>query len=144
MLRFDSSPQTFLPHAPGRRIRAALLTGACVTALIVGEGHGARAQGPTGGSVVAGHATISSGTNSTTITQSTSKALINWQSFSISSDSSVSFVQPNSSAITLNRVLGNSASDIEGSLFATGRVWLINSNGILFGKGSQINVGGLI
>ncbi len=136
MLRFDSSPY-FLPHAPGRRIRAALLTGACITALIVGEGHGARAEGPTGGNVVAGRATITSGANTTTITQSTSKALINWQSFSISSDSSVSFLQPNASAITLNRVLGNSASDIEGSLFATGRVWLINSNGILSARAAR-------
>ena len=31
-----------------------------------------------------------------------------------------------------------------GNLQATGQIWIINANGILFGKGSQINVAGLL
>src|SRR5580704_2436860 len=106
----------------------------------------ARAAGvPTGPSVVAGQASVSSpSATSTVVTQTTEKAIINWQSFSISSGSSVQFVQPNSSAIALNRVVGPSASEIFGDLTANGQVWIINGNGILFGHGSQINVGGLI
>ena len=139
---FVSSPRvTSVQRASGRRIRTLLLTGAGISALVVGQ---ALAGGVSGGKVVYGGASINYGGNNTTISQSTQKALINWNSFSIPSGSGVSFLQPNSSSITLNRVLGASPSKIDGSLFATGNVWLINSNGVMFGKGSQINVGGLI
>jgi len=139
---FVSSPRvTSVQRASGRRIRTLLLTGAGISALVVGQ---ALAGGVSGGKVVYGGASINYGGNNTTISQSTQKALINWNSFSIPSGSGVSFLQPNASSITLNRVLGASPSKIDGSLFATGNVWLINSNGVMFGKGSQINVGGLI
>ena len=96
-------------------------------------------------SVVAGRATISAPTqNSTVINQTTQSAIVNWQSFSIGSGSSVQFNQPNAAAITLNRVLGGGLSQINGALTANGQVWIINQNGILFGKGSQVNVSGLL
>jgi large exoprotein involved in heme utilization and adhesion len=41
-------------------------------------------------------------------------------------------------------VTGAGASAIDGNLFANGQVWLINGNGILFGQGSRIDIGGLI
>src|ERR1700726_2922396 len=105
----------------------------------------ASASGPVGGTVVGGQASIGSPSpTSTVINQTTQRAVINWQNFSVSSGSSVNFVQPNQSAITLNRGTGTSRSDIEGSVFANGQVWLINGNGILFGKGSRIDVGALI
>jgi filamentous hemagglutinin family protein len=139
---FVSSPKLDpVQRASGLRMRTLLLTGACIAALALGQAH---AGGVSGGKVVYGNASINYGANSTTISQSTGKALINWGSFSVASGSSVSFFQPNASSITLNRVLGSSPSVIDGSMFATGNVWLINSNGVLFGKGSQINVGGLI
>src|SRR5690606_28192186 len=52
--------------------------------------------------------------------------------------------QPNSSAIALNRVLGSDPSQILGGLEANGQVWLLNPNGVLFGKNAQVNVGGLV
>ncbi|BAP87656.1 filamentous haemagglutinin family outer membrane protein [Burkholderiales bacterium GJ-E10] len=79
-----------------------------------------------------------------TITQATQNAAINWQSFNIGSNQSVTFVQPNASAVALNRVLGPDPSNIWGTLDANGKVFLINPNGILFGKGASINVGGLV
>lgn len=54
------------------------------------------------------------------------------------------FVQPSSSAVALNRVLGSDPSSILGSLSANGKVFLVNPNGILFGQGAQVNVGGLV
>ncbi|MHB8915183.1 MAG: two-partner secretion domain-containing protein [Thiobacillus sp.] len=99
---------------------------------------------PTGGVVSAGSATITGGAGTTTITQSSQNAVINWQSFSIGAGESVQFVQPNSSAIALNRVIGPDPSAILGSLSANGKVFLLNANGILFGKGAQVNVGGLV
>ena len=99
---------------------------------------------PTGGEVVAGSASISQ-TNAQTmqINQSSQKAILNWQGFSIAKPETVNFVQPNSSSVALNRVVGNSGSEIYGALNANGQVFLVNPNGILFAPGSSVNVGGL-
>ena len=94
--------------------------------------------------MVAGQAQISTSGATTLITQSTSKAIINWQDFSVASGSTVQFAQPGASSITLNRVTGSSVSTINGSVLANGQVWLLNSNGVLFGQGSSIHVGGLL
>ena len=99
---------------------------------------------PTSGVVSAGSASISSGSGTMTINQSSQNAAINWQSFSIGQAEAVRFVQPNSNSVALNRVLGSDPSSILGSLSANGKVFLVNPNGILFGKGAQVNVGGLV
>lgn len=99
---------------------------------------------PTDGTVSAGSATITGGAGNTTITQTSQNAVINWQSFSIGAGESVQFVQPNSSSVALNRVIGPDPSVILGSLSANGKVFLLNANGILFGQGAQVNVGGLV
>ncbi|WP_245258390.1 beta strand repeat-containing protein [Methylosinus sp. LW4] len=99
---------------------------------------------PTGGVVVDGAATISSTTNVTNVVQSTNRAIINWQSFSIGLGQTVNFLQPSSLAVTLNRVIGNEQSIIAGALNANGKVFIINSNGIMFTKDAQVNVGGLV
>ncbi len=99
---------------------------------------------PTGGAVSAGGATISTSGSTTTIGQTTQNAAINWQAFSIGAGEAVRFVQPGSSSVALNRVLGPDPSSILGSLSANGKVFLVNPNGILFGQGAQVNVGGLV
>ncbi len=99
---------------------------------------------PSGGSVAAGAASISSGANSLTINQSSQDVILNWQSFSIGQGQAVQFNQPNSSSVALNRVIGPDPSTILGSLSANGKVFLVNPNGILFGPGAQVNVGGLV
>ncbi|WP_426197581.1 YDG domain-containing protein, partial [Massilia sp. DWR3-1-1] len=100
--------------------------------------------GPVGGVVVAGSATIGSGAGTTTITQGSQNVALNWQSFNIAKGEAVNFVQPNSQAVALNRVLGADPSSILGSLSANGKVFLVNPNGILFGRGASVNVGGLV
>ena len=97
---------------------------------------------PAGGVVTVGGATISG--NSATITQSSQNVAINWQGFSIGAGEAVRFIQPNSSSVALNRVLGADPSSIFGSISANGKVFLVNPNGILFGRGSSVNVGGLV
>ena len=69
---------------------------------------------------------------------------LNWDSFNIGRSASVTFNQPDSSSRVLNRIWENSPSQILGRLTANGQVYLINQNGILFGAGSQVNVGGLV
>ena len=100
---------------------------------------------PSGATVVSGSATISTPTtNSMIINQSSQNAILNWQSFGIGAGASVQFVQPNANAATLNRVLGSSATVIDGSLSANGRVLIVNPNGVVFGHGSYVDVGGLL
>src|SRR5207237_7340740 len=78
------------------------------------------------------------------INQSSQNVAINWQSFGIGLTETVRFVQPNSSSVALNRVLGSDPSSILGHLSANGKVFLVNPNGILFGEGAQVNVGSLV
>jgi filamentous hemagglutinin family protein len=125
------------------RVRGYALASVSLIPLFVLGIVGAKAQ-PVGGSVVAGQAQISTAGSATLINQSTAKAIINWQDFSVAKGGSVQFNQPSSSSLTLNRVTGGSISDIEGSIRANGQVWLLNPNGLLFGNGAQINVGGLL
>lgn len=99
---------------------------------------------PTGGKVTSGSASIVSSGNTLTVNQKTNSGSINWQTFNISSEQTVKFVQPNSSSLTINTILGNSASQIFGKLSANGQVWLLNPNGVLFGAGSIIDTHGLI
>ncbi|OAL76779.1 filamentous hemagglutinin [Acinetobacter sp. SFB] len=99
---------------------------------------------PVGGVVSAGNANISTLPGNMTIQQTSQNVAINWQSFNINRGESVNFVQPNSNSIALNRVLGSDASSIMGNLSANGKVFLINPNGVLFGKTASVNVGGLV
>jgi len=99
---------------------------------------------PSGGVVTSGTATISQNGAITTINQATQKASINWTNFSIAPSETVNFNQPDISSITLNRVIGNEKSIINGALNANGQIWILNSNGVLFGKNASINTAGLI
>jgi filamentous hemagglutinin family protein len=82
--------------------------------------------------------------NTLTVTQTTDAAVFNWQSFNIGPDGRVDFTQPSASAVALNRIFDSAPSRIFGVLTATGRVYLLNRNGIVFGNGAQVNVGGLV
>ncbi len=99
---------------------------------------------PQSGQVSAGSAGISNTGNTTTITQTSQNAAINWQSFSIGSGETVNFMQPSTSAMVLNRVLGQDPGTILGNLNANGQVFIINPNGVLFGNTARVNVGGLV
>lgn len=111
--------------------------------LMMAYGAGIHAQ-PVNGVVAAGAATIGGTPTNMVITQSTPNAVINWQSFGINAGESVQFIQPNTSSVVLNRVTGASPSAILGGLSANGKVFLVNPNGILFGNGASVNVGGLV
>ena len=105
----------------------------------------AAVAGPTGGTVTSGAAIISTPTMTmTNINQSSQNVSLNWTGFNINGNETVNFFQSNSSAIAVNRILSNDASSILGHLNANGQVILINPNGVLFGEGAQVNVGGLI
>ncbi|MCW2406955.1 filamentous hemagglutinin family protein [Sphingobium sp. B1D7B] len=98
-----------------------------------------------GGSVVAGQATITGqGTAQTVVTQSSDRAILDWNRFSLGAGDAAIFRQPDAQSITVNRVTGGDPSTILGSIQANGQVVLINRNGVLFGKGSTVDMAGLI
>ena len=99
---------------------------------------------PSGGVVTAGSGSIAQTANTTTIQQSSQNLSLNWNSFNIAANQIVNFVQPSAAAIAVNRIFDTSATQILGQLNANGQVYLINPNGIVFGQGSQVNVGGLV
>ncbi|RVB08892.1 MULTISPECIES: MBG domain-containing protein [unclassified Mesorhizobium] len=106
----------------------------------------ARAQElPTGGSVASGGVTIANPSSSQlTIKQSTSSAIVNWQSFSIGAGATVTIDQPSSSATMLNRVTGGTKSTISGQLNANGQVFLVNPNGIAISKTGKVSAAGFV
>ena len=96
------------------------------------------------GFVTAGQATAVQAGATLTVSQASANATLNWQSFNVSADGKVQFIQPGSTSVALNRIFQSDPSRILGSLSANGRVFLINQNGIIFGSGAQVNVGGLL
>ncbi|WGS43768.1 filamentous hemagglutinin N-terminal domain-containing protein [Burkholderia sp. JSH-S8] len=101
---------------------------------------------PVGESVVSGKADILRYDNGQqmSINQHSDKLLTEWTSFNVDKGQRVTFNQPSTSSIALNRVTGQQGSSILGSIDANGRVFLVNPNGVLFGKDAKVNVGGLV
>ncbi|MER9300881.1 YDG domain-containing protein [Mesorhizobium sp. M0621] len=99
---------------------------------------------PSGGQVVSGQATITTNGNAMTVDQATDRMIANWQGFSIGAGNSVTFNQPETSSVALNRVVGQDPSQIRGALSANGQVFLINPNGIVIGKNGSVKTGGFV
>ena len=99
---------------------------------------------PIGGDIVGGTGSISQSDLTTTINQTSQNLAVNWQSFNVNTNEKVNFVQPNTSSISLNRILGNNGSVIQGQINANGQVILVNPNGVFFTPTATINVGGIV
>ncbi len=131
----------------------ALLTGGVICAALLPPDSYAELPDPCRGGcgpagnltfVQAGAATYNTSNNTMTVTQTTDKAVLNWNSFNVSQDAAVNFAQKNASSVALNRVFSGTPSKILGSVTSNGQIYLINPSGILFGKTAKINVGGLV
>ncbi len=100
---------------------------------------------PTNPDIRAGAATITgTGTGSLTVTTASPRLAIEWDTFSIAAGNSVTFAQPSSTSIVLNRVVTAATSTITGDIVANGQVWLINPNGIVFNGNGTINTAGFM
>jgi filamentous hemagglutinin family protein len=97
---------------------------------------------PTHGVVMSGAASIGQSGANMTVNQTSSRAIVNWGSFSIGRGNRVTFDQPSASSAILNRVTGSTTSTIAGQLQANGQVYLVNPNGIAITKTGAVQVGG--
>ncbi|WP_395736548.1 beta strand repeat-containing protein [Prosthecobacter sp.] len=125
------------------RTARALVWGGALWILLLGPVAQISAN-PTGGVVVLGDAQIQSSVPGlTTIHQQTDRAVIDWSTFNIGSGEKTQFIVPDVTSATLNRVLNGGPSLLDGTLTSNGQVFLINASGIVFGRGSVVDVAGL-
>lgn len=90
--------------------------------------------------------TVKDGKYTVDITQTQSKAILNWQTFNIGAHTSLKFEQQSADWTVLNRITDptGSPTQILGQMSALGGVYVINRNGIIFGAGAQVNVHALV
>ena len=94
---------------------------------------------PKGGSVSQGKVSFNKSGNTLTLTQTTDLAVVNFTSFDIGAGAKVNIVQPSAKSVQLDRVTGNSPSQIMGQLSSNGQVVLVNPNGIVVGKDGSVS-----
>lgn len=135
-----------LPGISGSKRVLRLTTGLCgIVGLALMPGILAAQTLPTGSQVVSGQVTVAQ-PNATqmTITQGSDRAIVNWNSFSIGHTGQVVVQQPGANSALLNRVTGNTTSEIHGRLTANGQVHLVNPNGIFIGPSGRIQGQGFV
>ncbi len=137
---------------PMRSTRHALilLAGAAAAALMAAPARAIPVPSASPPQVAGGGApTITPGSNSLTVGINAARTIIDWQSFNIGSGESVTFNFGQSSWIALNRVASGTIN-INGALNALrgtqtgGNIWLYSPQGVVFGSGASVNVGGLL
>lgn len=131
------------PRVRGRTHRRRRIAVRCI-GLGLGVGAQLASADPAGGVIVGGSGSIGGTPGAQVITQQSSRLAIDWQSFSLAPGERTEFRQPAASAVALNRVIGGQASEIHGQIVANGQVYLVNPNGVLFGRTAQVDVGGLV
>ncbi len=94
---------------------------------------------PSGENIISGDISVSSSQNSMTITQSSEQSIIEWTSFDIGTQNSVTFNQPSVDASALNRVVSGNPTTLAGALNANGKVFVVNENGVYFTPTATIN-----
>ncbi|TFG86842.1 MAG: filamentous hemagglutinin N-terminal domain-containing protein, partial [Hyphomicrobiales bacterium] len=139
-----------LPRSDARRGRLRLACAVRVTAiaavlLSILADPGVALAGPTGGQVVAGSGSIQHPNVNTTLVRQRSHALsIDWSGFDVAGHELVTFQQPSTTSAVLNRVFNELPSQIYGHIQANGQVFIMNPNGVVFGPGARVEVGGLM
>tara|TARA_R110002110_G_scaffold413827_1_gene642007 strand:- start:9844 stop:11139 length:1296 start_codon:yes stop_codon:yes gene_type:complete len=100
---------------------------------------------PVDPNVVGGAATFNQSGATLNVNQSTNRTVIDWRSFDIGSNATTNFIQPGAASIAVNRVNSSAnPTQIQGSLNANGQVWILNPNGVMFGKTAKVDVAGIV
>ncbi|WBH15016.1 beta strand repeat-containing protein [Sphingomonas radiodurans] len=129
-------------HAKLRRQRVVAILG-CSFSLFAAQQGSAQSTPvlPTGERVVAGDIAVMRNAGGTmTVSQTAPAAIVAWNDFSIGKGGAVHF--DNGGGATLNRVDGTAVSRLDGSLSASGSLYLINPQGIVVGRSGVVDVGG--
>ena len=123
-----------------QRVRYALLAGMAGTFLIPQ----AAFAGPTGEHGVASNINIQRpDAVTTTITSTALNNVINWQDYSVKQGELVQYDGGAKTNNYLNIVTGANTSNINGKIEGGNNVYIVNPNGVIFGKSAEVNVGNL-
>ncbi|WP_258194652.1 filamentous haemagglutinin family protein [Janthinobacterium sp. PAMC25594] len=89
--------------------------------------------------------TVANGKTAVVVQQTADKAILNWETFNVGKDTTLTFQQQKDWAV-LNRVNDPQArpSQIQGQIKADGTVLLVNRNGIVFAGTSQVDTRSLV
>lgn len=117
------------------------LTGMVLLAMALG---GSVQAMPSGGTIRSGNGSIVEQGQTMTVQQNSNRMAIDWTQFNIAKNETIRYAQSDKNAVALNRVTGGQQSLIEGNLNANGHVFLVNPNGVVFGKNASVDVGGLV
>lgn len=99
---------------------------------------------PEGNEVISGKADFISSDTQTMRVVTSDKTIINYQKFDIDSNERVEFIQPSEKSCVLNRVTGKNVSQILGEMKSNGKVFLVNPQGIYFGKDAIVNTNSFV
>ena len=99
---------------------------------------------PEGGNIVDGSGSIDKQGNKTTVTQNSQNLVVDWDSFNVGKTEHVHFEQQSTTDSALNRIYDTRPSEIWGQLTGKGNIWLLNPNGVIFGKTAKVSTGGLV
>ena len=94
---------------------------------------------PSNPTSLSGEIAISSTDTSMTVHQNSNKTIIEWNSFNIGENNTVTFNQPSTNASALNRVVSGNPTTLAGVLNANGKVFVVNENGVYFTPTATIN-----
>ena len=123
-----------------QRVRYALLAGMAGTFLIPQ----AAFAGPTGEHGVASNINIQRpDAVTTTITSTALNNVINWQDYSVKQGELVQYDGGAKTNNYLNIVTDANTSNINGKIEGGNNVYIVNPNGVIFGKSAEVNVGNL-
>jgi len=89
--------------------------------------------------------TVANGKTTVVVQQTADKAILNWETFNVGKDTTLTFLQQKDWAV-LNRVNDPQArpSQIQGQIKAEGTLLLVNRNGIVFTGTSQVDTRSLV
>ena len=118
-----------------QRVRYALLAGMAGAFLIPQIGFAA----PTGEHDMTTGVAVSRSGSTTSIGASAANNVIKWKDYSVASGETVAYDTKN----YLNLVTGANTSAINGTITGGGKIYLVNPNGVIFGKTASVNVGSL-
>ncbi|MCX8501661.1 MAG: filamentous hemagglutinin N-terminal domain-containing protein, partial [Alphaproteobacteria bacterium] len=127
-----------------RPLSPRIIAGGVAAAALLGLSVPVVRAAPLGEAIIQGSATISRNGSATTVQQTSSRAVINWNSFNLAAEEAVNFILPTAHDATLNRILDPNPSTISGTIQSNGTVYFSNPNGLVFDATSRVSANGFV
>lgn len=99
---------------------------------------------PSGATNLVGVSNMAYEANKLTITTSAARSSADWDKFSVPTGMRVDIFQPTATSAMMNRVVSANPSQIYGTLWSNGQVWLVNQAGIQVGPGGMVDTAGFV